>query len=118
MPYGEYIKKNIFEPLGMKNSYVSLTEAKEGGIADGYRNYFGMMVKDEFPYPENMTSGWMTLSAAYLISTPNDMGKYLQFYLGEDESILTNESKQAMFSDTTHVETCCLLYKTESNSNK
>lgn len=103
LSFDEYIKQNIFEPLGMDNSYVSIDEAKAGGLIDGYRNYFGIMHKEEFDYPQNMTSGWMTLSAAYLISTANDMGKYLQFYLGGNEHVLASESMNRMFHDTVKV---------------
>jgi CubicO group peptidase (beta-lactamase class C family) len=103
MSYGEYIKTNIFEPLGMTHSYTSIDEAKANGLIDGYRDYFGFMIADECAYPENMTSGWMTVSAAYLISTANDMGKYLQFYLGGNTRILSDESIYTMFHDTTKV---------------
>lgn len=101
--YSEYIKKNIYEPLGMNNSYVSIEEAKENGIAFGHRNYFGIMVEEEFDYPKNMTSGWMSLSAAYLISTTNDMGSYLQFWLKGNENVLTEETKKQAFLDTAFV---------------
>lgn len=101
--YGEYIETNIYEPLGMNHSYVSLEEAKENNIASGHRNYFGIMVDEEFDYPKTMTSGWMTLSAAYLISTANDMGKYLQFWLGGNENVLTENSRNAVFQETTPV---------------
>lgn len=103
MSYGEYIKANIFEPLGMTHSYTSIEEAKANGLIDGHRNYFGLMIANECAYPENMTSGWMTLSAAYLISTANDMGKYLQFYLGGNTRILSDESIYKMFHDTTKI---------------
>lgn len=103
MSYGDYVKMNIFEPLGMTHSYASIDEAKADGLIDGYRNYFGLMIADEYAYPKNMTSGWMTLSSAYLISTANDMGKYLQFYLGGNNCILPDESVNKMFHDTTEV---------------
>lgn len=103
MSYGEYIKTNIFEPLGMTHSYVSIDEAKADGLIDGYRDYFGFMIADECAYPKNMTSGWMTVSAAYLISTANDMGKYLQFYLGGNTRILSDDSIYKMFHDTTEI---------------
>lgn len=103
MSFGDYIKKNIFEPLGMKDSYVSLEEAKEGGIMKGHRNYFGLMLPGEFDYPETMTSGWMTLPAAYVISSVNDMAKYLQCWLGQNEEVLSKKSIETAFTDTTPV---------------
>jgi len=83
----------------MTHSFVSLEKAKAGGLIDGHRNYFGLMVKEEMKYPENTTSGWMTLPAAYIISTANDMGKYLQFYLNGGEGVLTTENIKSMHTD-------------------
>lgn len=103
MSYGDYIETYIFAPLGMTHSYTSIEDAKADGLISGYRNYCGFMIADEFAYPENMTSGWMTVSAAYLISTTNDMGKYLQFYLGGNSDVLSDEGINTMFTDTTEV---------------
>lgn len=38
MSYGEYVKSSIFEPLGMRNSCVSLEDAKTRGIITGVSN--------------------------------------------------------------------------------
>jgi len=102
--YATYIETQIFAPLNMTHSFVSLEKAKAGGLIDGHRNYFGLMVKEEMKYPENTTSGWMTLPAAYIISTANDMGKYLQFYLNGGEGVLTSESIKSMHTDTVYAE--------------
>jgi CubicO group peptidase (beta-lactamase class C family) len=99
MEYGSYIKKHIFEPLGMTRSYVSLKEAKAAGLmADGYRNYFGFMVKQDAPYPDGEINQWLNLPAGYIISCAEDMGKYLQAYLNQGEGILTPESVSVMTS--------------------
>lgn len=100
MSYADYIAAYIFKPLEMTNSYVSLEAAKQGGLIRGYRNYFGFMVPQEMPYPQSTTAGWMTQPAAYLISTANDMGKYLQFYLNGGQGVLSPESIKAMHTDT------------------
>ncbi|MDR1001854.1 MAG: beta-lactamase family protein [Oscillospiraceae bacterium] len=99
MDYGSYIKKHIFEPLGMTRSYVSLKDAKAAGfMADGYRNYFGIMVKQDMPYPYGEINQWLNLPAGYIISCTEDMGKYLQAYLNQGEGILTPESVNTMMS--------------------
>lgn len=100
MSYADYITAYIFKPLEMTNSYVSLEAAKQGDLISGYRNYFGFMVRQEMPYPQSTTTGWMTQPAAYLISTANDMGKYLQFYLNGGQGLLSPESIKEMHTDT------------------
>ncbi|MEG2859435.1 MAG: serine hydrolase domain-containing protein [Clostridia bacterium] len=105
IPYGDYIKAHIFKPLQMNHSYVSLEAAKDGGLISGHRNYFGLMIAETVGYPKDTTSGWMTVPAAYIISTANDMGKYLQFYLNGGKGILTPESIHLMHTDTVFAKT-------------
>ena len=40
-PYGEYVQRHIFAPLGMRNSYVALDAAQRAGLATGHRYWFG-----------------------------------------------------------------------------
>ncbi|MDR0952440.1 MAG: beta-lactamase family protein [Oscillospiraceae bacterium] len=99
MEYGSYIKEHIFEPLSMTRTFVSLQEAKAAGLlADGYRNYFGFMVKQDAPYPDGEIDQWLNLPAGYIISCAEDMGKYLQMYLNQGKGILTPESINTMTS--------------------
>ena len=102
--YADYLKANIFTPLGMTSSYTSLYEAKTDGLIDGNRNCFGIMYPDEYIYPTKMTSGWMTAASAYIISTANDMGKYLQFYLNGGNDVLSSQSMELMYNDTVSVQ--------------
>lgn len=95
MNYEDYIKKNIFAPIGMDHSYTSLEEAKNDRLIPGYRNYFG------FPVPREIKSfdrkGWISVSGAYLISSASDMGKYLQMYLNNGNGIISAESVYTIF---------------------
>lgn len=104
LSYADYLKANIFTPLGMTSSYTSLDEAKTDGLIDGNRNCFGIMYPDEYIYPTRMTSGWMTAASAYIISTANDMGKYLQFYLNGGNDVLSSQSIELMYNDTVSVQ--------------
>lgn len=101
MNYGEYITQRIFEPIGMEHTYTSLEEAKANGLIDGNRNYFGLYVHQAMPYPADLVSDWMSLSSAYIISTANDMGRYMMWYLsGSNADVLSAESRERMFSET------------------
>lgn len=85
----------------MDHSYVDIEKAKQDNMIKGSRNYFGFYVHQKMPYPGDMTSDWMTLSSAYIISSANDMGKYLQWYISDSHpEILSKENRQRMFSET------------------
>lgn len=98
--YCDYIRTNIFEPLQMTNTFTSMDEAKQNGLIKGYRNYFGFMVPEDVSYPKEDTNGWLSISAGYIISSANDMGKYLQLYLNGGKGVISPESIEAMFYDT------------------
>ena len=90
-PYGEYIQKHIFLPLGMQQSYISKAEAVEAGLAQGYNHFFG------FPIPRSQPQPLAALPAGFLISTAADMGKYLAFQLGNVESsVLSSKSLELL----------------------
>ncbi len=100
--YGEYIKRNIFEPLRLARSYTSIGEA--GVIAPGHQNYFGFSVERAAPYPENNDArGYLSVPAGYIISSTSDMGRYLQAYLRDGESILSPESVNSILYDSVPV---------------
>lgn len=71
LSYEEYMKQKVFQPLGMKHSYVSQAEAKKDGMAVGYRTVFGFPVPAELPYRKDF------LPAYSIISCSEDMSKYL-----------------------------------------
>jgi CubicO group peptidase (beta-lactamase class C family) len=75
MPYDEYIKKNIFDPLQMKNSFCSESEALNHGLAKGYQLYFGLLMPRHVPYSKAL------LPAANLILSSEDMAHYMIAFL-------------------------------------
>jgi CubicO group peptidase (beta-lactamase class C family) len=70
-PFGEYVQTRIFEPLQMRDSYVSQREAEERGLATGYRRWFGFPLPSDPPFlPDELPAG-------YLIASAEDIGHYL-----------------------------------------
>ena len=69
--YEEYIKKNIFSPLEMKNSFTSKTEAKKDGLTVGHRVLSGLPFEADLPY----LSAYVP--CGYIISSAEDMSNYL-----------------------------------------
>lgn len=101
--YGEYINNNIFAPVGMSHSYTSMVETNDNRLIDGYRNYFGLTVKEQVSYPDANSTGWVSIPAGYLISNATDMGKYLQLYLNGGNDIISQDSINTMFYDNVEI---------------
>ena len=69
--YEAYVQQHIFEPLHMRQSFVSEREAMQHGMATGYRWWFGVPVPSHLPYLRG------SLPAGFLISSAQDMAQYL-----------------------------------------
>ncbi|MDX6698781.1 MAG: hypothetical protein QOE65_2178 [Solirubrobacteraceae bacterium] len=74
-PYAQYVQRHIFTPLGMRDSYVALDAAKRAGLATGHRYWFGLSTAHGPTFRRGIQS------AGYLISSAQDMGRYLAMYL-------------------------------------
>ncbi|MBC7490482.1 MAG: beta-lactamase family protein, partial [Glaciimonas sp.] len=75
-PYDRYIERNVFGPLGMKNSSASDKLGRTADLATGYRYWFGKAKPAyELPYPTSQ------VSAGYLFTNAEDMGRYLMAHL-------------------------------------
>ncbi|MBY7125080.1 beta-lactamase family protein [Bacillus sp. 16GRE42] len=77
--YKEYINEFIFKPLEMSNSYVNPKDDKNNAIATGYQTVFGLKV----PTKQLIHEG--TISSGYLISSAEDMAKYMIVQLNQGE---------------------------------
>ena len=100
LSYEDYIKENIFNPLGMTHSYASLNDGAKKELVPGYKNYFGFWVPSPPDYPDKIKSGqWTNVPGGYIVSSAGDMGKYLAMYLKNGENVLTKDSVRKMFFD-------------------
>lgn len=75
LTYGDYVQRRIFEPLQMAHSHVATAPARADGLSSGHRFWFGLPVATE------PTQRQATLAAGYLVSTAEDLGRYLAMYL-------------------------------------
>jgi CubicO group peptidase (beta-lactamase class C family) len=69
--YGEYLQHNIYGPLRMHRSFVSQAEAREHGLATGYRYWFGIPAAYDWSYSH------AELGAGFTISSAEDLSHYL-----------------------------------------
>ena len=98
MSYEDYMRNNVFSPLGMENTYASLSEDAKENMVPGYRNFFGFEIAGAPDYPKDLDEiTWTSVPGGYLISSPADMGRYLQMYLRGGEDIISRDSIERMF---------------------
>jgi CubicO group peptidase (beta-lactamase class C family) len=96
MSYQEYIRHNIFEPLGMHHSHLSLESALKDGLAAGYRTVFGFPVAVQLPFRTDF------LPAYSIISSAADLSIYVGMLQNEGvhqgKRIVSAENLKMMFS--------------------
>jgi CubicO group peptidase (beta-lactamase class C family) len=73
--YEEYVQQHILAPLQMGQSFPSPIAAQGAGLAEGHQFWFGQARPARLPYPRGM------LPAGYLVSSAEDMGRYLIAHL-------------------------------------
>ena len=77
-PYERFVLEHVFAPLQMTNSFASQALAREHGLATGHRLWFGVPVAaHSLPFVRGM------LPSGCLISSAEDMGRYLIAHLDE-----------------------------------
>ena len=78
--YETYIQQHVFDPVQMRNSYTSGTEAVQHGLPTGHRYWYGFPVPSEVPFDRGgLGSGGLSASA-------QDMTRYLSLYLNDGRS--------------------------------
>jgi CubicO group peptidase (beta-lactamase class C family) len=75
--FESYIQEHIFDPLEMRYSFTSQTEAQPQGLAAGYYYWFGFPAPADLPYNRSL------VPAGFLISSAEDMTHYLIAQLNE-----------------------------------
>ncbi|HEX5716142.1 MAG TPA: serine hydrolase domain-containing protein, partial [Thermoanaerobaculia bacterium] len=96
MPYGEYVRAHIFEPLDMGSSFTDLESAREKGLVRGHWYAYGLAIPgQETQQPEPL------VPAGFLISSARDLGHYLSMLLNEGRfrgrQVVSREALGEMF---------------------
>lgn len=108
MAYAEYIRSNVFAPLGMGTSCASADSVRTAGtLLPGNRNLFGLFVKGDADYPT--AKSWFHEPAGFIATTPADMQEYLRMYLnggraGDGKQIISGESIRSMWYDNVPID--------------
>ncbi|HSK25956.1 MAG TPA: serine hydrolase domain-containing protein [Jiangellales bacterium] len=75
VPYAEHVERRILEPLGMDRSATTAEGAAELGVSTGHRLWFGATLATGPTVREGI------LAAGFIVSTAEDMGRYLRMHL-------------------------------------
>ena len=96
MPYAEYVQREIFVPLEMRNSFLDLEEARRHGFVRGHRYLYGLTI----PGSESQKPAPL-VPAGFMISTARDLGNYLSMLLNEgrfrDRQVVSPDALREMF---------------------
>ncbi len=88
--YSDHVRSKIFEPLEMKESYLSEKSGRESGMAIGHVRWFGFPFATDVQYLDN------SLAAGFIISSAKDMSNYLLMQINEgsfkEKEILSEEN--------------------------
>jgi CubicO group peptidase (beta-lactamase class C family) len=74
LSYADYVDQRIFTPLGMNDSIVA---GQPTDASTGHKFWFGI------PMPAGPTVRQAEMAAGYIISTAEDLSRYLTMYLSE-----------------------------------
>ncbi|QRN84227.1 beta-lactamase family protein [Chloroflexota bacterium] len=100
--YGDYLRDNIFTPLKMTSTFTDPISAKAAGLAQGFSQVFMLAIPLDQPFIH------YDLPAGYIISSANDMARYLMALVngGELESVrvLNPENVEMIFTPNTAIQ--------------
>jgi CubicO group peptidase (beta-lactamase class C family) len=78
LAYADYVRRHIFEPLEMRNSFTDLDSARRHGLVPGHRYLYGLTIpSSEIQQPAPL------VPAGFLISSARDLGHFAGMLLNE-----------------------------------
>lgn len=117
-PYEMYMKQQILEPIGMKDSFVGLHQVQSSEMASGYK--IGFMREQTYTPPIYRGN----VPAGYVISNTNDIAKWMNLQLGNtpshaidkqliQESHIPDQSVEPFYKDTYYASGWGVMKKNE-----
>lgn len=101
IPFDEYVRINILNPMGMKSSRIHVIgHVPVAEEADGYRWSDGQSTH----VPDDIVSLPVTAPDGGLVTTLSDFVKWTKIYMGGNPTVLTQKSLDRMLSPVTKVE--------------
>lgn len=110
LSYGDYLRRNLWAPLGMADAYLDGERSAAaaggddnagggtGGEATGHRNWFGLPVADGFTH-ERGDGAWGGPASGYVCASISDMASYLRMYLNSGAGVVSRAGVHRMVFD-------------------
>jgi CubicO group peptidase (beta-lactamase class C family) len=99
LPFDEYLRRRVFEPLGMHDSTTTNTDDQPvAGLADGYTFAYGQSISTEAP-------GYFVAGSGGVVTTAFDMAKWLMMQNSggetpDGEQLLSAEGIETMHTQS------------------
>lgn len=93
IPYEEVIEARIFSKIGMINTYVQFPNKRAAEEAKGHRQWFG------FAREDHLIAGRMMIGAGGIVSSVEDLAKYLIAISTDDPQIVPVALSEAWTKD-------------------
>lgn len=90
--YADYMEQHVFGPLGMSTAAADEERAFRSGFEQGYQSWFGYPRVSSVPYDNSGAS------YGYITASIDDMARYLQFLLQDNDMLLRREYKELLLS--------------------
>ncbi|GIO95873.1 penicillin-binding protein [Paenibacillus lautus] len=90
--YADYMEQHVFGPLGMSTATADEERAVRSGFEQGYQSWFGYPRVSSVPYDNSGAS------YGYITASIDDMARYLQFLLQDNDMLLRREYKELLLS--------------------
>jgi CubicO group peptidase (beta-lactamase class C family) len=90
--YADYMEQHVFGPLGMSTAAADEERAVRSGFEQGYQSWFGYPRVSSVPYDNSGAS------YGYITASIDDMARYLQFLLQDNDLLLSRENKELLLS--------------------
>ncbi len=110
MTWQEYVQANVFDPLGMTNTFTDRAEAEAAGLTATHRSWFGFPIETEAPHHASLAP------TGYVYAGANDMARYLAMYTNggvlDGRRVLGRTGIDAMLTAATNERTFVLQGQT------
>ncbi|KAB2335737.1 serine hydrolase domain-containing protein [Bacillus mesophilum] len=90
--YDEYVINHIFKPLDMNHTGANAEQVRKLNLIAGFESWFGKPVKSKFLYDQ------AGAPYGYIVSTANDLTKFLTFLLEGNKNIISEEGMKLFTS--------------------
>ncbi|HRJ31493.1 MAG TPA: serine hydrolase domain-containing protein [Cyclobacteriaceae bacterium] len=113
MPFDQFLKKRVFDPLGMKDTWFYLPKDKHDRLVTLYSDQGGKLARQVAPVYDNVnpdypkTNGKYFSGGAGLSSTVEDYAKFLHLFLNKGQyngvRILSRKTVELILTNQLHV---------------